>query len=135
MRPPSLAPHCLDRGSGIGDMAQLLLALGYTVDVADVSLQLLQFARWRVARRGQGLRFINLREGGLTEGGYDIIVVKDVLANVSRPETIVSKLSTSLHPVGVMIANIQRDLHQSVRVREKIVISDVHPDRWSILTS
>lgn len=90
MRPPSLAPHCLDLGSGIGDMAQLLLALGYIVDVAEVSPQLLQFARWRAARRGQELRFINLREVDLTEDGYGTIIVKDVLANVSRPETIAS---------------------------------------------
>lgn len=109
MRAPSLAPRCLDLGSGIGDMAQLLLALGYIVDVADVSPQLLQFARWRTARRGQELLFINLREGELTEDGYDTIVVKDVLANVSRPEFIVSKLSTSLRHDGVIITNIQRD--------------------------
>jgi 2-polyprenyl-3-methyl-5-hydroxy-6-metoxy-1,4-benzoquinol methylase len=109
MRPPSLAPRCLDLGSGIGDMAQLLLALGYAVDVADVSRQLLQFARWRVGRRGQELRFINLREEDLSEAGYDTIVVKDVLANVSRPEAIVSKLGTSLRHDGVIITNIQRD--------------------------
>ena len=109
MRPPSLAPRCLDLGSGIGDMAQLLLALGYIVDVAEVSPQLLQFARWRVARRGQELHFINLREEDLTEGGYDTIIVKDVLANVSRPRNIIPKIRTALRHDGVIIANIQRD--------------------------
>lgn len=109
MRPPSLAPRCLDLGSGIGDMAQLLLALGYAVDVADVSPQLLQFARWRVARRGQELRFINLREEDLSEAGYDTIVVKDVLANVSRPGNIVPKIRAALRHDGVIITNTQRE--------------------------
>lgn len=127
MRPPSLAPHCLDLGSGIGDMAQLLLALGYTVDVAEVSPQLLRFARWRVARRGQELRFINLREEDLTEGGYDTVIVKDVLANVSRPETIASKLSTSLRQDGVIITNIQRDPPSISKIeREDIDQSNSH---------
>jgi 2-polyprenyl-3-methyl-5-hydroxy-6-metoxy-1,4-benzoquinol methylase len=109
MRPPSASPRCLDLGSGIGDMGQLLLALGYTVDVADVSPQLLQFARWRLGRRGQELRFINLREEDLSEAEYDTIVVRDVFANVSRPGNIVPKLTAALRHDGMIITNIQRD--------------------------
>lgn len=109
LRPPSLASHCLDLGSGVGDMAQLLLALGYSVDIADISPQSLDFARWRLARRGQDAHFINLKEEVLPVDRYDVIIAKDVLAHVSRPDRILTKISSALRQHGIVIANVHPD--------------------------
>jgi 2-polyprenyl-3-methyl-5-hydroxy-6-metoxy-1,4-benzoquinol methylase len=103
--PPTQAPRCLDFGSGVGDTAQLLTALGYRVDLADVSRTLLTFARWRLERRGQQAGYIDLNDTALSEGEYDAILAKDVLVHVPDFETTVRDLHRALRPGGLLIAS------------------------------
>lgn len=106
LRPSPSVVRCLDLGSGVGCMAQQLIALGCAVDVAEISPPRLAFARWRLARRGQQCRFVDLSEGDLAADRYDAIFALDVLAHVSRPDAIVRKLIPSLRHGGIVIANV-----------------------------
>ncbi|MCC6179043.1 MAG: class I SAM-dependent methyltransferase [Chloroflexi bacterium] len=104
--PPTHAPYCLDFGSGVGDMAGLLLRLGYQVDLADVSKTLLAFARYRLERRGQQARYIDLNEETLDAGRYDVVIAKDVLVHVPDFRATVTMLHRALRPGGRLYANI-----------------------------
>lgn len=99
-------PRCLDFGSGVGDTAQLLVALGYEVDLADVSRPLLDFARWRLARRGQPATFIDLNDEQVPADRYDIILAKDVLSHVPDYAETVDRLHRALLPGGILVANL-----------------------------
>jgi SAM-dependent methyltransferase len=102
---PARAPRCLDFGSGAGDLAQLLIALGYTVDLADASQTLLSFARWRLERRGQEAGYIDLNDQQLPTAEYDAILAKDVLVHVPKFQDTVRTLHRALKPGGLLIAN------------------------------
>lgn len=106
LRPASRASRCLDFGSGIGDAAQLLTALGHTVDLADVSRPLPSFARWRLERRGQRAGYIDLNEATLPANTYDAILAKDVLTQVPDFSATVTGLHRALRPGGLLIASI-----------------------------
>lgn len=105
LRPAREAPRCLDFGSGVGDTAQLLLALGYTVDLADVSRTLLAFARWRLERRGQQAAFLDLNDVTLPANTYDAILAKDVLVHVPDFADTVRMLHRALRPGGLLLTN------------------------------
>ena len=55
----------LDFGSGDGPAAQMFIELGYEVTLADISTPMLDFARYRLERRGTAPKFINLNEASL----------------------------------------------------------------------
>lgn len=97
--------RCLDFGAGVGDAAQLLLALGFTVDLADVSPTLQAFARWRLERRGLKAGFIDLNELALPTAAYDVILAKDVLVHVPDYSRTVAALHGSLRPNGILVTN------------------------------
>ena len=103
--PPTQAPRCLDFGSGAGDLAQLLTVLGYSVDLADVSRTLLNFARWRLERRGQAAGYLDLNDTSLPEGEYDAVLAKDVLVHVPDFEATVRDLHRALRSGGLLIAS------------------------------
>lgn len=103
---PDVAPVCLDFGSGAGDMAQLLMALNYQVDLADVSKPLLSFAEWRLRRRGQEARFIDLNDEQIGQGCYDVIVAKDVLPHVTDFAATVAGLHRALRPSGILLTTL-----------------------------
>lgn len=105
LRPPAEAPRCLDFGSGAGDLGQLLSALGYRVDLADVSRPLLKFARWRLERRGQQAGYLDLNDVSLPTDTYDAIMAKDVLVHVPNFEQSVRDLHRALRPNGLLIAS------------------------------
>jgi len=104
-RLPLAGARCLDFGSGVGDLAQLLLARGYTVDLADVSRTLLSFARWRLDRRGQTATYLDLNQVALPIDTYDVIIAKDVLAHVPDFTATVGHLHRALRPAGLLITN------------------------------
>jgi SAM-dependent methyltransferase len=97
--------RCLDFGSGVGDMAHLLGALGHEVDLADVSKTLLAFARYRLERRQQQAGYIDLNDAELEPGRYDIVVAKDVLAHVPDFRATVTMLHRSIRPGGLLLTN------------------------------
>lgn len=102
---PPHGVHCLDFGSGVGDTAQLLVSLGYHVDLADVSQTLLEFARFRLERREQQASYIDLNTTVLRTDQYDVIIARDVLAHVPDFLETVTRLHTALRPGGLLFAN------------------------------
>ena len=97
--------RCLDFGSGVGDMAHLLGALGHEVDLADVSKTLLAFSRYRLERRQQPAGYIDLNDARLEPGRYDVAIAKDVLAHVPDFRATVTMLHQSLRPGGLLLTN------------------------------
>jgi SAM-dependent methyltransferase len=130
LRPPSRAPRCLDFGSGVGDAAQLLIGLGYTVDLADISKTLLAFARWRLERRGQRAGYIDLNDTPLPVSTYDAILAKDVLVHVPDFTETVTMLHRALKPGGLLITNF--DTRQPTPENAWHLYDDDLPLRWTL---
>jgi SAM-dependent methyltransferase len=96
----------LDFGSGVGATAQLFAALGYDTTLADVSDTLLDFARFRLERRGVAASYLNLNQDALPVGTYHAITALDVMAHVpDLPETLAA-LWRSLVPGGWLFATL-----------------------------
>jgi 2-polyprenyl-3-methyl-5-hydroxy-6-metoxy-1,4-benzoquinol methylase len=96
--------RCLDFGAGAGDLAHLLLALGHEATLADASRPLLEFARWRLDRRGQHPPCLDLNDTALPPEAYDVVFAKDVLVHVPDFAEAVAALHRSLRPGGLLFA-------------------------------
>lgn len=97
--------RCLDFGSGVGDEAGLLAALGHDVDLADVSPTLLAFARFRLERHGVRAGYLDLNETELEPDTYDLVVAKDVLTHVPDFDATVTALHRTLRLGGLLLTN------------------------------
>ncbi|MBN9098017.1 MAG: class I SAM-dependent methyltransferase [Pseudonocardia sp.] len=95
----------LDFGAGVGATAQLFAATGWTSTLADLSSTLLDFARFRIERREQDARYIDLHRQGLPAGAYDAITAIDTLAHVPDVHRTACELHGALVHGGVLIAN------------------------------
>ena len=102
--PSGKAVH-LDFGSGVGVTSQLFQRLGYAIVLADAEPTLLDFARFRLERRGQAAKYINLLEESPPAGAYDVITAIDTLSYVPDLETTLAQLHRALRPHGVLFAN------------------------------
>jgi cyclopropane fatty-acyl-phospholipid synthase-like methyltransferase len=63
----------LNFGAGVATAGLLFDRLGWQVTCADVSVPLLQFAKWRVKDRGVAIRVIDLHDERLPEDAFDVI--------------------------------------------------------------
>ena len=104
--PPAQAPRCLDVGAGAGDLAQLLVALGYTVDLAEHRRTLLKFARWRLERRGLQAGYLDLNDVTLPPHEYDAIMVHPAVTRSAGFEVTVPALHRALKPGGLLLARL-----------------------------
>jgi SAM-dependent methyltransferase len=95
----------LDFGSGVGVTSQLFARAGYETTLADISTSLLDFARYRLSRRGQAARFIDLNDEKLETGRYDVITALDTLAHIPDLAKVVAGLHAALRPGGWLITN------------------------------
>ena len=95
----------LDFGSGVGVTSQLFARAGYETTLADISTSLLDFARFRLSRRGQAARFIDLGDDKLEPGRYDVITALDTLAHIPDLAGVVAGLHAALRPGGWLITN------------------------------
>jgi len=95
----------LDFGSGVGVTSQLFARAGYETTLADVSTSLLDFARYRLSRRGQAARFIDLNDEKLETGRYDVITALDTLTHIPDLAEVVAGLHGALRPGGWLVAN------------------------------
>jgi len=111
------ARHYLDFGSGVGANAILFARQGLNVTLADVSRTMLEFARWRLERRGLKATYIYLRQQDLPRGHFDFATAVDVFEHLVNPAAEMRRLSASLRPGGVMVFNCrpgrdpQRPMH------------------------
>ena len=95
----------LDFGSGVGVTSQLFARAGYETTLADVSTSLLDFARYRLSRRGEPAGFIDLNDEKLETGRYDVITALDTLAHVPDLTDVVATLHDALRPGGWLVTN------------------------------
>jgi SAM-dependent methyltransferase len=98
-------PAHLDFGSGSGVTSQLFARAGYQTALADISTSLLDFARYRLERRGQAARFIDLNEERLETARYDVITALDTLILIPDLAEVVASLHAALRPGGWLITN------------------------------
>lgn len=96
----------LDFGSGVGATAQLFHEAGWASTLGDVSSTLLDFARFRLERRGQQVRYLDLAQQQLPVGGFDVITAIDALAHVPDIRATARDLHAALAPGGLLLANI-----------------------------
>jgi 2-polyprenyl-3-methyl-5-hydroxy-6-metoxy-1,4-benzoquinol methylase len=103
--------HCtgrrhLDFGSGTGTTSQVFLATGFSSELADVSSSLLDFARFRLERRGENAGYRDLSRGADLGGPYDVITAIDALAHVPDIRATTAMLHAALSPGGALLAGI-----------------------------
>jgi SAM-dependent methyltransferase len=95
----------LDFGSGVGVTSQLFAKAGYETTLADVSTSLLDFARYRLSRRNEAARFIDLNEEKLEISRYDVITALDTLTHIPDLDEVVASLHGALRPGGWLVTN------------------------------
>lgn len=120
----------LDFGSGSGVTSQLFHQLGYEVDLADVSTSLLNFARFRLDRRGYTARYIDLNDTTLEPGRYDVITAINTLQFVTDFPATVTMLHRALKPGGLLFANF--DTRVKTRETAWYMYERAHPLRWRL---
>jgi 2-polyprenyl-3-methyl-5-hydroxy-6-metoxy-1,4-benzoquinol methylase len=94
----------LDFGSGVGVTSQLFQQLGWRTTLADVSAPLLDFARWRLERRGVPAMYHDLQQP-LPSESYDVITAVNSLIHVPDLRRAAHDLHAALVPNGLLFAN------------------------------
>ncbi|QQS49218.1 MAG: methyltransferase domain-containing protein [Acidobacteriota bacterium] len=99
------AKSCLDFGSGVGANAILFARAGFEVTLADVSTTMLEFAGWRLARRGLEARLVDLNQSSLPEGEFEFVTAVDVLEHVADPGATLRRIARSMRHGGRLVFN------------------------------
>jgi SAM-dependent methyltransferase len=94
----------LDFGSGVGTAAMMFHRLGWRSTMGDVSMPLLQFARWRAAQRGLPIDALDLREP-LPADTFDAVTAIDTFAHVPNVYESASQLHRAMRPGGHLFAD------------------------------
>jgi 2-polyprenyl-3-methyl-5-hydroxy-6-metoxy-1,4-benzoquinol methylase len=84
----------------------MFIELGYEVTLADISTPMLDFARYRLERRGTAAKFINLNQASLALRAYDAIAAINVLAHVPNIFNTASMLHSAIRLDGTLYADI-----------------------------
>jgi 2-polyprenyl-3-methyl-5-hydroxy-6-metoxy-1,4-benzoquinol methylase len=106
------AKHYLDFGSGVGSNAILFAQHGFQVTLADISRPMLNFARWRMERRGLTADYIDLNEQALPVDQYDFITAMDVCEHLDDPAQELQRLSRALKIGGTMVFNYRAGIDE-----------------------
>ena len=107
----------LDYGSGIGNMALFYCAHGFHLTLADISTPMLDFCRWRFARRGWTASFIDLKQCRLPINTYNAIICMDVVEHLYNPWKHLKRLLKALKRGGLLFieglfgSDIDRPMH------------------------
>jgi len=96
----------LDYGVGPATSSMFFETLGWEVLGADVSATMLDFARWRAARRDSSCEFIDLRDDDPPVGEFDVVVALEVMAHVPDIPATLTQMRDSLRPGGILIFNV-----------------------------
>jgi len=121
----------LDLGSGVGVTGQLFAALGCRVTLADVSQPLLDFARWRLERRGTDAEYLHL-PAEPAAGAYDLVTALDVMVHVppSELDETVRRVHRALRPGGLFVTSY--DVRRRARNNAWHLYDDDLPLRWAV---
>ena len=123
-------PSHLDFGSGVGTTSQLFRRLGYESSLADISTSLLEFARFRLERRGEAATFIDLTCQSLEPDRYDVITALDTLVHIPDLPVALTALHRALKPGGLLFANL--DTRPATPENAWHLYSDDLPLRWQM---
>lgn len=96
----------LDYGVGPATSSFFFERLGWQVTGADVSDTMLDFARWRAAKRDSECVFLDLRERELATGAYDVVVALEVMAHVPDIAATLTRMRDTLTPDGMLVFNV-----------------------------
>jgi 2-polyprenyl-3-methyl-5-hydroxy-6-metoxy-1,4-benzoquinol methylase len=98
----ALAPReVLDYGCGTGKLMAVLSERGYGVTGADQSDEALRFCRQR------GLsRLIDLKTEAVPQGGFDLVVMGDVLEHLPEEQPLLESLDGALRPGGKLLVTV-----------------------------
>lgn len=99
------ATQYLDFGSGVGANAILFARHGFKVALADISPQMMAFARWRLARRGIEASLIDLNHQRLPEAQFDFATAVDVFEHLPCPAIELREISQTVRDGGVLVFN------------------------------
>ncbi|GEM_PF-1854362 len=97
----------LDFGSGVGSTAILFARRGFKVTLADVSETMLDFARWRLERRGLQAEFINLNHQRLPRDRFDFATAIDVCEHLVNPGAEFKRIAEALKVGGAFVFNFR----------------------------
>lgn len=123
----------LDFGAGVGTTSQLFANSGWTTTLADLSSTLLEFAQFRLERRGTKAEYIDLALATLPAGTYDAITAIDTLAHVPDMYETGRQLCESLRVGGYLIANI--DIREPADITVWHLYDDELQARYDLLRS
>lgn len=101
------ANRYLDFGSGVGANAILFARQGFNVTLADVSPAMLDFARWRLQRRGIEAEFIDLNHKPLPDDRFDFVTAVDVFEHLPKPEIELWQINRAMRVGGELAFNCQ----------------------------
>jgi len=94
----------LDFGAGTGSASIMFHHLGWRSTIGDVSMPLLDFARWRVDQRGLPIDSLDLRQP-LPNAAFDVVTAIDTFAHVPDVFPVASSLHAAMRPDGYLFAN------------------------------
>jgi 2-polyprenyl-3-methyl-5-hydroxy-6-metoxy-1,4-benzoquinol methylase len=94
----------LDYGSGTGTASMMFHGLGWRATMGDVSMPLLDFARWRSRQRGLQIDSIDLRQS-LPASSYDVVLAIDTFAHIEDVRSSVAALHAATRPGGYLLVN------------------------------
>lgn len=97
----------LDFGSGVGANAILFARRGFQVTLADISPAMLEFARWRLQRRGLNADLIDLNQQSLPDDEFDFVTAVDVFEHLPRPEIELRQINRTMRVGGMFVFNCQ----------------------------
>ena len=120
----------LDFGSGVGVTSQLFTAMGYETTLADVSTPLLDFAKFRLGRRGVEAQYMDLSTSRPLGGGFDVVTAIDTLAHVPDVAETSAALHEAMAPRGELWANF--DTRPKTRENAWHLYDDDLPLRWKL---
>lgn len=95
----------LDFGSGVGANAILFARHGFKVTLADISPQMMAFARWRLARRGIEATLVDLNQQQLPKDQFDFVTAVDVFEHLPCPAIELRLIGQTLRDGGVLVFN------------------------------
>jgi hypothetical protein len=129
----------LDFGSGVGVTSQLFHSLGYSVELADIEVGLLEFAKFRLQRRGVSAAYLALVSEGLPRDHYDVATAIDSLMFVPQLPAAACKIRGAVRTNGLLFANFdtRRDAsagwdilyHDDLWLRRRLQEAGFEPER------
>ena len=105
---PSGSAEMLDFGAGVGTAAALFARAGWRVTLAEVSVPLLDFARWRLPQLGIEATYVDLNNEQIGQDRYDLITAFNTMAHVppSALDETLTTLRNALRDDGLLVFDV-----------------------------